>query len=337
MLTVDGSAGEGGGQVLRSSLALSLVTRTAFRIEHVRARRSRRGLLHQHLTAVQAARALSGAETAGASLGSRELTFRPGPVQSGDYEFSIGTAGSTSLVLETILPALALAAGPSTVVLEGGTHNPASPTFEFLERTFLPLIERMGPGIEITLERPGYAPAGGGRLRVAITPAKGLARVDVLERGALRARRAVATVMNLPAHIGEREIATLTHALGWDPGAGHVEVRHDARGPGNVLRAEIESDALCEVFSAFGERGVPAEKVATRLSREVRAYLESTAPVGPHLADQLVLWMAIAGAGAFRTLPLTGHTRSQLEVLHAFLGSTPRVSQETREVVRVEV
>lgn len=319
MLLIDGSRGEGGGQILRSSLSLSLLTGKAFRIERIRAGRRRPGLLRQHLTAVQAAAAVGGARVEGDRIGSPELLFAPGAVRAGAYSFSVGTAGSTSLVLQTILPALALADAPSTVELRGGTHNPLAPPFDFLARAFFPLLERMGPRVEGVLHRPGFYPAGGGHAVFRITPAARLAPLTLLERGAIRRRAIVATVAHLPGDIGAREIDALADALAWDREVGEVRRADGAAGPGNVVTVDLESDALTEVFTGFGEKGVPAERVAGAVAAEVRQYLDAAVPVGPHLADQLLLWLAIAGDGAFRTVAPTPHTTTQCDVIRAFV------------------
>src|SRR5262245_11938020 len=170
MLTIDGSVGEGGGQILRSALSLSLVTGTPFRIDNIRGNRRKPGLLRQHLTAVEAAAAVGGAEVQGAVIGGGTLVFRPGHVRPGRYAFSVGTAGSATLVLQTILPALVTARSPSEVRIEGGTHNPLAPPFDFLAEVFLPLLERSGVRARATLERHGFHPAGGGSLSVTIEP-----------------------------------------------------------------------------------------------------------------------------------------------------------------------
>src|SRR5258705_2280598 len=196
MLTIDGSFGEGGGQILRTALALSLVTGKPFRIENIRAGRKNPGLLRQHLTAVNAATEISRSEVMGAAIGSRELTFAPGSVVAGTYAFAVGTAGSTTLVLQTVLPALLVASGTSKVILEGGTHNPFAPPFDFLEKTFLPLVNRMGPQVTAELERPGFYPAGGGRMNVTVEPADALRELALPARGEVRARRAKAVVAN---------------------------------------------------------------------------------------------------------------------------------------------
>ncbi len=171
VLTIDGADGEGGGQILRTSLALSLVTGIPFRIERLRAGRPRPGLLRQHLTAAHAAAEVGQVQVTGAALGSLSLTFVPGRVTPGTYSFSVGTAGSTTLVLQTVLPALLLASEPSTLTLAGGTHNPFAPPFDFLAQAYLPLVNRMGPQVTATLERPGFYPAGGGTCQITIAPA----------------------------------------------------------------------------------------------------------------------------------------------------------------------
>ena len=183
MITIDGSRGEGGGQVLRTSLALSLATGAPFRIEGIRAQRPKPGLLRQHLTAVQAAAAVGRARVEGAVAGASALTFSPDGVHAGEYAFSIGTAGSATLVLQTILPPLLVAGGRSVVTLEGGTHNPWAPPFDYLERVFLPVVNRLGPRVAVTLERHGFYPAGGGRFTITIEPAPRLARLDLCDRG----------------------------------------------------------------------------------------------------------------------------------------------------------
>ena len=215
MIIIDGSQGEGGGQILRTSLALSLVTGQPFRLEQIRAGRQKPGLLRQHLTAVEAAKTVAVAEVIGAVLGSQTLEFRPGAVTPGNYRFAVGTAGSATLVLQTILPPLLTANGTSTLTLEGGTHNPFAPPFDFLAHCFVPLIRRMGPTIELELLRPGFFPAGGGKFHARIEPVKQLARFDLLERGTVRQRQARAIISKLPAQVADRELAVVREQLGW--------------------------------------------------------------------------------------------------------------------------
>lgn len=319
MIFIDGSAGEGGGQVLRSALALSMVTGKPFRIENIRARRPKPGLRRQHLACVTAASALSGARCEGAALGSQQLTFAPGPARPGSYAFSVGTAGSTTLVLQALLPALMTAAAPSSLTLEGGTHNTMAPPVDFLRKAYLPLIARMGPRVELRLERAGFYPAGGGRIAVRIDPAPRAAPLELTERGEIVGQRCVATVAGLSRQIAERELAVVGRRLGWPSERLAVSELPADQGPGNVLIIEIASENVTEVFTGFGERGVKAETVAERAAAEAGAYLESGVPVGRHLADQLMLPMALAGGGCFVTQPLTLHATTNLDVIRAFL------------------
>jgi RNA 3'-terminal phosphate cyclase (ATP) len=336
MITIDGSSGEGGGQVLRTSLAMSLVTGKPFQITKIRAARDKPGLRRQHLTAVLAAAKIGRAECRGAALESRELDFSPGEVRHGEYRFDVGTAGSTTLVLQTILPPLMCAGGPSRLILEGGTHNIYAPPVDFLQHAFLPIVERMGPKITTRLERPGFYPAGGGRLAVDVEPAASLARVDLLERGPVERRLVLGVVSRLPLHIAEREVDTVRRRLGWPKDT--VAVREvDSAGPGNVVTIEIHSRQVTEVFTGFGRRGVPAEKVAAGAARQARRYLDAGVPVGEHLADQLLVPMAIAGAGSFRTLPLSAHATTNIETIGRFLDVKITATQVCPDVWQVEV
>jgi RNA 3'-terminal phosphate cyclase (ATP) len=319
MITIDGSQGEGGGQILRSSLALALVTGRPFRIEKIRAGRNRPGLMRQHLTAVEAAAAIGSAAVEGARIGSQVLVFTPKSVTAGNYRFAVGTAGSCTLVLQTVLPALLTANSPSELVLEGGTHNPYAPPFDFLSGAFLPLIGRMGPKVSAVLQQPGFYPAGGGKFTVTIEPVAQLGRVDLPERGAVLNRSARATVARLPRSIGERELKVVRDRLEWSEECCHVDEADASPGPGNILCINIESEHCTEVFTGFGELGVSAEKVAKDTVRQVEEYLSSKVPVGHFLADQLLLPMALAGGGSFRTLAPTRHMTTNAEVIRLFL------------------
>ncbi|NIP74086.1 MAG: RNA 3'-terminal phosphate cyclase [Gammaproteobacteria bacterium] len=318
MLVIDGSMGEGGGQVLRTCLALALCRGEAFRIEHVRSRRARPGLLAQHLAAVRAAARVGSARVRGDTLGSDELVFEPEAARPGRYEFQIGTAGSTTLVLQTVLPALLVAAGPSDVSIEGGTHNPLAPPFEFLAQAFLPLLERMGPRVHARLVRPGFYPAGGGLLQVSATPAR-LHPLHLRERGAIRSLRARALLSRLPRHIAERELEVLGRELDIPGESLHVQPVLDARGPGNAVIVEVQCEHVTEVFAGIGIRGVSAEVVAQALVDEVRRYLVADVAVGEHLADQLLVPLALAGGGSFVTLRPSSHATTNAEVIRKFL------------------
>lgn len=335
MLTIDGSFGEGGGQIIRTSCALSLISGKPFRVENVRARREKPGLQRQHLTAVLAAAEIGRAEVRGATVGAREFTFVPGEVTPGEYVFRIGTAGSTTLVLQTVLPPLVIAGGSSRLTLEGGTHNVHAPPFEFLEQTFLPLVNRMGGRVSINLERYGFYPPGGGRFKVSIEPATALSPLDLNERGQIRVQRARALCVKLPPAIGERELAVIKERMGWREDQLRVETSNNALSPGNVLTIEVESEHLTEVVTGMGERGVRAETVAERAVEEAQQYLEGSAPVGEHLADQLLIPLALAGAGSYTTRTLSLHTTTNIEVIRKFLDveiSTAQVGERTWKI-----
>lgn len=314
MIEIDGSRGEGGGQIVRTSLALSLLTGQPFRITKVRAGRDKPGLRQQHLTAVRAAAEVGRARLSGAEVGSKSFQFEPSAPVGGDFVFDVGTAGSTMLVLQTVLPVLMLAQAPSRLRLIGGTHNPMAPPFEFIAQTFLPLIQRMGPKIQAELKRHGFYPAGGGQVEVSIDPVARLEPLRLLERRPVVSGRARALICRLPAHVGERELKVVRQRLGWE---GEVVSAEDATG--NVLTLTIPAGEVTETITALGERGLAAETVASRACDEAESYLRHQAPVGEHLADQLLLPLALAGSGEFLTGPLTLHTLTNLETIGLFL------------------
>ena len=320
MIIIDGSEGEGGGQIVRNACALSLVTGTPFRVTNARGRRDKPGLMRQHVTAIEAACAIGGAECEGLSVGSSEIGFRPGRVTPGEYHFAVGTAGSTGLVLQTLLPPLMLADAPSRLVLEGGTHNIYAPPFHFLAKTFLPIVNRMGPTVEARLVRHGFYPRGGGRIEVDITPAP-LRPIDCLERGALLNRSATAVFAALPFDIAEREMATARKLLpDWPEEAFSVRELPEEQGPGNILLIEAEFEHVTEVVSGFGKLGIPAERVAKTAASRMNGYCETKAFAGPYLADQLLLPFALAGGGTFTTVKPSQHALTAAEVIERFLG-----------------
>lgn len=337
MIRIDGSFGEGGGQILRSSLSLSMVTGQPFRMDKIRAGRERPGLLRQHLTAVRAAVEISGAQVEGASLGSTSLAFTPGVVRAGEYKFAVGTAGSATLVLQTILPPLMLAEGPSLLTLEGGTHNTAAPPFDFLERTFLPLVERMGPRVKAKLNRYGFYPAGGGSFTASIKPSVLVPLHLDSDRGEITSRRVRALAVNLPQHIVQRELDAADELLQWGRESCVWETSRESAGPGNVVMVEVGSKQVLEIFTAFGEKGRSSEQVGEAVALEVIAYMKSNAVCCEHLCDQLLLPMALAGGGSFTATEVSSHAKTNMEVIRQFL---PRVRFEVLAVgggVKIEV
>jgi RNA 3'-terminal phosphate cyclase (ATP) len=320
IVRIDGSHGEGGGQILRTALSLSAITGKPFIIENIRARRSKPGLMRQHLTAVKAAAEICDAWIEGGEPGSMCLSFEPNtPVRGGDFCFSIGTAGSTTLVLQTVLLPLALAAEPSRVVVRGGTHNIGAPPFEFLDHAFLPLLRKIGFDIGLRLHRPGFYPAGGGEIAFETRSAQTFHPLVLEERGGLISQSAEAVVANLPFHIAERELAHVCARLGWprDLARGREETRAD--GPGNCLLLTLAFENISQVVTAFGQRNVSSEAVAEEAARAVLAYLETLAPVGSHLADQLLLPMALAAGGRLITSQPSSHTLTNMDVIQKFI------------------
>lgn len=335
MIHIDGSTGEGGGQVLRTALGLSLVTGRSFQIENIRANRKKPGLMRQHLTAVRAAAEIGKAQAKGAELGSERLEFVPGSLQPGVYKFSIGTAGSCTLVLQAVLPPLLTAGKPSEITLEGGTHNPMAPPFDFLQYTFLPLLKRMGAEVAAELVRPGFFPAGGGRIKVRVNPAEQLQPIELTDVSNLWVSARTLSA-ELPAHIGRRELTVVKNKL--EIGDDRVEqVQLDRHGPGNTLSIFVHSDQLTETFTGFAEKNISAEKVAVRAVKQARKYIQSAAPVGIYLADQLLIPMALAGAGCFRTSKPTNHTLTNIEVIKQFLGLDFILSEKTENIWEVRL
>ncbi len=338
MLSIDGAQGEGGGQILRTSLALAALTSTPIRIERIRANRNKPGLLRQHLTAFRAIAEICGADVEGAALGARSLVLRPGPVRAGEYHFAVGTAGSASLVFQTVLWPLLFADGPSSLVLEGGTHNSKAPPFDFIEHTFLPLLRRMGAKVSARLERHGFYPAGGGRFVVQIEPCKELAPIELLEPGEVLSTRARALVGGkLPLSIAKRELAVVRERLGLQRQDCEAVACKSSRGPGNALHIFLERPAVTETITAFGERGVPAEQVAAKAVEELERYLAADVPVSEHLADQLLIPMALCGQGAFCTTQLSLHTLTNIDVVTQLLGRRACISEQAAGRVRIEL
>ncbi|HRI13508.1 MAG TPA: RNA 3'-terminal phosphate cyclase [Verrucomicrobiota bacterium] len=336
MITLDGSQGEGGGQILRSALALSLVTGRPFRISRIRARRPKPGLMRQHLACVEAAARIGSANVEGAMLGSTELTFQPGVVEPGSFEFKIGSAGSTMLLLQTILPPLMLADRPSELVLEGGTHNPFAPPFPFIDLGFLPLLRRIGFNVEAVLDRPGFYPNGGGSCLVSIQPATALSALTLEARilnpalsqkaGEGEDRTTGASILSahvclagLPRHIGERELAVVHQRLTIPPARCAIEEISEALGPGNTIHLVAATDGFAEVFTGFGAPRVRAEQVAEEALAQAEAFLVSGAAVDEHLANQLLLPLALARGGSFVTTAPSEHTRTNAGIVREFL------------------
>jgi RNA 3'-terminal phosphate cyclase (ATP) len=322
MIEIDGSFGEGGGQVLRTSLALALVTGRAFHLRNVRARRPKPGLQPQHLMSVRAAATIGKAEVRGAALKSQDLVFEPGPVSAGRYDFAIGTAGATGLVLHTVYLPLALRGdGPSELVLEGGTHVSTSPCFHFLDSTWRAYLEAIGLRIKLKLVRPGFYPRGGGMVEVQIQPTPKLHGLRLLERGPVKKVTGLSAVASLPEEIGKRQArraANRLRSLGLP-----VAIREESwpSGPGTVLTVELDTAPAPTLFFGLGARGKPAERVADEAADQALAYLNAApAAVDSHSADQIVLPLALAdGPSEFSVACITQHLLTNFAVIQQFV------------------
>jgi RNA 3'-terminal phosphate cyclase (ATP) len=321
MIEVDGSQGEGGGQVLRTSLSLAALAGFPLRIVNIRAGRKKPGLRKQHLTAVSATAEIVSAEVAGASLGSQELTFTPQKPQGGEYVFDIGTAGSTCLVFQTILWPLLFAQQESRVELIGGTHNPMAPSFDFLARTFLPLLSRMGAQVSLQLKKHGFYPKGGGRLIAEISPLRTLQPIALPAIAGDHAPSLQARVISsrLPEHVATRELRLATEALDLPAASAEVVKVKKSLSPANVFFLHAERGGICETITSFGERGLPAERVVEQALAEMKRYLSYPVRVGEYLADQLIIPLALAGGGSFSTMPLSLHCQTNIALVQKLM------------------
>jgi RNA 3'-terminal phosphate cyclase (ATP) len=320
MILIDGQQGEGGGQILRGALALAAATGRGFRIERIRAGRARPGLMRQHLTAVQAARAICDAEVVGAALGSTTLEFRPGPARAGDHDFDIGSAGSASLVLQAVVPALARLAAPSTIAITGGTHNPFAPPFDFLRDALAPQLAAIGWSLELAMPRAGFYPAGGGRVVARIGAVGPVRPLVLVERGPRTHQVARVVIAHLPRHVAARELALVLAGLTWPEADGQIVHLDDCAGPGNYVAIELGFARVTELLIAIGDKQTRAEQVAAAALTEARAYLRSTAPVGEHLCDQLLVPLALAAGGELRAVTWSAHAEAQRALLRTWFG-----------------
>ncbi len=335
MRIIDGARGEGGGQVLRTALTASLLHGEPIRIRDIRANRSKPGLLPSHLAAVRAAVEISGGRVKGAELRSTEVEFAPGPLRPGSYRFDIGSAGSTTLLFQTILLPMLQADGEFELVFIGGTHNPKAPPFDFLDRTYVPLLSKLGADVEVELLRPGFAPKGGGAFRARVRGGTLKGEICLEDRGEVRATRVRALLSKLPEHIAEREVDRVRTRLSPAPTEVRVETIANAAGPGNVFMIELETDVLTEVFTSFGRRHTSPEHIADEAWAESVFYLESQAVVGPHLADQLVPILALLGRGSFFTVYPTLHTRTQVDLVNELMDTPLRVEEVNAKTWRI--
>jgi len=305
---IDGSLGEGGGQILRTALSLSCITGRSLRLFNIRQGRKRPGLMPQHVTCVNAAAAISNARVSGNEKGSSELSFVPERVKPGDYAFDIKTAGSCSLVFQTVLPALILLDRQSDITIKGGTHVPFSPTYDYISDVFLPMLGRLGVKVEASIVRHGFYPKGGGEVRFRLHPVKTVRGLQLVSRGALVSVCGHSGVSNLPLSIAERQkTSVLQHLPLTDIDLRVMDVPSYGQGTFIFLKGEYENGLAG--FSSLGERGKPAEAVGKEAAELLIAFNDSLACLEPHLADQLVLYLCLAREDScFTTSPVLRST-----------------------------
>ncbi|MBX9578907.1 MAG: RNA 3'-phosphate cyclase [Gemmataceae bacterium] len=323
LVEIDGSEGEGGGQVLRSSLALSILTGRPFKLVNIRANRQKPGLQPQHAMSVRAAGAICGAQYKGATVGSSVLVFEPGAVKAGNYTFTIGTAGATALVLHTVYLPLALrGAGPSTVTITGGTHNTHAPCHHFNETTWGGYLKRMGIAVHQEMVRPGFYPRGGGEIRATIEPCPRVKGLTLTTCPELTTAGGFSAVAGLPEGVARRQskrLAARLKAEGLEP---HIPLEEwdGAANPGTVAAVIFRQTPVPTLFYGLGERGKPAESVADDAADEAIRFRDGKAPVDPHSADQLLLPLVFSPDGSeYQTSEVTRHLTTNIATVGKFV------------------
>lgn len=333
MLNINGE--DGGGQILRSALTLSMITGQGFRMVNIRGRRSKPGLMRQHLTCVKAAVEISGGAVSGAEMHSRELVFKPGRVTAGEYVFRIGSAGSTTLLFQTVLGALFFADGVSSVEIHGGTHNPMAPSADFIERAFLPQLRSMGAVVSLECVRYGFAPAGGGCIRAEIHPLDRLEGISILERGELVSQEVECVIGNVRDAVAEKEVEMVKGSLGWPEESFSIVKCDDVDGSGNALFIEEVYENMVIHITGLGAMNKSAGRVAGEAVKGYETFIQSKWTVCPRLADQLLLPMALAGSGELTCQSVTNHIRTNMKLIEQFLDQ--RFELDERESGRVVI
>jgi len=324
---IDGSFGEGGGQVLRTSLTLAAITGRRLVIDNIRANRPNPGLAKQHLACVEAVCEICNAKCSGAGLRSTKLDFTPDSIKPGNFSFDIGSAGSASLVIQTVLPVLFCAQHPSTVTVTGGTHNSWAPPFDFLKESFVPAIGATGFKADCQLMRHGFFPAGGGIIAFEVQPKRSEKPIDLCEPMSKQEISAKIYTAKLPVHIFQKQRNLLLDSGLNIESIEHIDVA-DSNGAGNCVVIRIVGDGRTTVFTGFGARGKPSEKVIAEAVNEARSFLESGACIDHYLADQMLIYMAMQKAGKFTTSQLSNHITTNMEVIKSFLPADFVVEKE---------
>ena len=336
MKIIDGSQGEGGGQILRSTLALSMCTGTPVRIENIRAGRRKTGLLRQHLACVRASKEITNAKVIGNELGSSIVEFRPGVIKAGTYDFAIGSAGSTSLLFQTVLPALLMADGESIVSFSGGTHNDLAPSFDFIKHCFIPALASINLDIKAELNAYGFMPNGGGKWTATIQPIKGMTALNMMSIGKIQSRQAVVTQSGVSRSVAERELGRIKKKLQWADDDLRIN-QVDSIGPGNVVSLRVSDGKINEVIDVVGAKQLTAERVAGRAIVSMKRYLKSRAAVGEYLCDQLLLPLALGNGGQFTTLKPSLHTETNIDVIKMFVDCDIQINKISDDLFEVRV
>ncbi len=319
ILEIDGSFGEGGGQILRTALSLSCITGIPFRLYNIRKARKKPGLMPQHLTCVNAIAEIAGAELSGNEKGSTELTFIPERMKAGDYYFDIKTAGSSSLVFQTLLPPLIFADGESRITISGGTHVPFSPPYHYISEVFIPMLRRLGIKIDASIEKYGFYPKGGGRVRFMIMPVREIRGLEMIHRGRLKLVYGYSCVGRLPLSIATRQRDSLLKEIhSYTPEIDVLEV--PSGGEGTFVFLKAEHDNTIAGFSSIGMRGKRAEDVGAEVAKEFQEFENTSSCLDPHLADQIVLYLALSHKdSSFTTSCITQHLITNLYVIEKFM------------------
>ncbi len=320
-MVIDGSYGEGGGQILRTSLSLAMITGRSLKLVNIRGGRKKPGLRPQHLTSVQACASVCGARVVGAELGAKELTFAPGAIVATSYEFHIGTAGAATLVLQTILPPLSRAAGEFNLVVNGGTHVPWSPPYHYFAQVFVPTVNRLGLKCEPFISRWGWYPKGGGKIQVKLRPHNPLNSLNLDQPFDLKGITVISASSRLPEHVRVRQKRQLQVRLQKAGLKGEIELLDvPASNPGSLVFICVQGRESVAGFSALGARGKPAERVADEAADALFYFLDSQAALDPYLADQILIYLASTpGEHRFTTSSITQHLLTNAWVIEQFL------------------
>ncbi len=340
MIELDGSKGEGGGQILRSALTLSIMTGKPFKLINVRANRSKPGLQPQHLMCVRAASAICNGSYKGGSIGSAVLNFEPGTVKPGKYTFSIGTAGATSLVLQTIYLPLSLRCDQSSeIIITGGTHNKHAPCYHFLETTWAAYMARLGIKVELRMIRPGFYPRGGGEIHAIVHSCSKVNGLTLTDRTEITTAGGFSAYAGLPESVGRKQARRLSVRLKSQGIESHIPIEEwQAANPGTVAAIIYRQTPVPTLFFGLGERGKPSEAVADDAANEALAFRDTNCPVDPHSADQILLPLVFRrSVSEYRTSQVTRHLTTNIETVRKFVDRSIKVDAEEGEAGIVKV